>query len=338
MRKLAFVLLFLFSAFQSLHPQTNDFYDDAPIINLHVPKVEVAGEIANLGNVDFSMLPLHSVIYKETQLQGDSTVFVGAYRYEGYSIYDILNDRILKKKNESEFSPIIDLYVEVENAKGDKVVLSWGEIYYPAQRHQIIIATQVARIVPSKTKDLWPLPDEPKLVVGQDLISERNISSPVKITVKSYPVSFRVNREMDTLFSPEIKIFFREQFKGALSGFPVHIPIQHYPTVFYGRGRGIHGISTFTGVPLDEILDKQYPVSEENLKQGMLAIVAIDGYRCAFSYSEIFNRNDQQNLLLVDRKDDMDGGAFSVFPAADFFSDRAVKAISEIHFYLIGDF
>ncbi len=89
-----------------------------------------------------------------------SNAFIGAYRYDGYSLFDILNDRILKKKNKEEFSPIIDLYVEIENAKGEKVVLSWGEIYYPNFLHNSIIATDVMRIVPSKTKELWPLPSE----------------------------------------------------------------------------------------------------------------------------------------------------------------------------------
>jgi len=32
------------------------------------------------------------------------------------------------------------------------------------------------RIVPSKTKELWQLPETSKLVVANDLLTERNIS------------------------------------------------------------------------------------------------------------------------------------------------------------------
>ena len=142
--------------------------------------------------VDFTLLPVHSVIVKETLLDsvgGDR--FEGAYRYDGYSLFDILNNSVLQKANIKEFRPIIDLYIEVENAAGEKVVFSWGEIYYPTNLHKILIVNGVSRIVPSKTKELWPLPVMSKIVVAGDLVTERNIPLPVKITVKSYSHSFK---------------------------------------------------------------------------------------------------------------------------------------------------
>jgi len=164
----------------------NNFYDNTETYKLSGGEIEVAGEVENPGKVDLSKLLKNSVIVKETLLKEDgSDAFTGAYRYDGYSLFDILCDRIVRKKNAAEFKPIIDLYVEIENSEGDKVILSWGEIYYPNSLHKCIIATDVARIVPSKSKDLWPLPTERKLVVGNDLITERNISNPVKITVRS---------------------------------------------------------------------------------------------------------------------------------------------------------
>ena len=170
-------------SFQHVTAQTNDFYDDAETIKLKTSVVEILGEIANPGKVNLETLTLRSVIAKETLLQDGKDKFVGAYRYDGYSLYDILNSVILKKKNEAEFPPIIDLYIEVENDKGEKVVFSWGELYYPIHRHEILIATQVARIVPSKTKDLWPLPSDSRLIVASDLLTHRNISNPSRITI-----------------------------------------------------------------------------------------------------------------------------------------------------------
>jgi hypothetical protein len=69
----------------------------------------------------------------------------------------------------------------------------------------------------------------------------------------------------------------------------------------------------------------------DRLKKGIMCIEAEDGYRCALSYSELFNRNDQQEFLLVKTAPGEDGGLFRVFPAGDFFSDRAIKSVSEIH-------
>jgi hypothetical protein len=311
---------------------TNNFYDNTTTHSLPVKDLVIEGEIANPGKVDFSVLPVHSVIVKETLLDsagGDR--FVGAYRYDGYSLFDILDKRILKKVNSDEFNPIIDLYVEIENEMGEKVVFSWGEIYYPNILHNIIIASAVSRIVPSKTKELWPLPVESKIVAGSDLITERNISSPVRIIVRSFPGSFTVKRNLSSLYSPKIALYNYSEKVGVIDKAPDNAFTVTFNTIFYGRGRGIHSTSPFTGVPLKDIIRKFYPVNREALQSGIMCIAAADGYRCAVSYSELFNRNDQKEFLLVRTAKGEDGGLFRIFPASDFFSDRAIKSVSEIH-------
>ncbi|HSH50216.1 MAG TPA: hypothetical protein VK982_00680, partial [Bacteroidales bacterium] len=66
---------------------TNDFYDNAKTHELAIQPIKVEGEIENPGIVDFSKLPIRSVIVKETLLSEDGDLFVGAYRYDGYAIY-----------------------------------------------------------------------------------------------------------------------------------------------------------------------------------------------------------------------------------------------------------
>lgn len=309
---------------------TNNFYDNTATYSLELKELLIDGEIANPGKVDFSDLPVRSVIVKETLLDSaGSDRFVGAYRYDGYSLFDILNNRILKKANSSEFNPIIDLYVEIENDRGDKIVLSWGEIYYPNNLHKIILATGVSRIVPSKTKDLWPLPVESKIVVAGDLVTERNISDPVRITVKSIRKSFSVSKGMSPMYSPGFKVFGQEEQIAILA--PAGPENITFNTIFYGRGRGIHSTSPFSGLLLKDILTNYYPATRINIRSGIFCFAGIDGYRCAVSFSELFNRNDQQEFLLVRTESGEDGGLYRVFPAGDFFSDRAVKSLSEIH-------
>jgi len=311
---------------------TNNFYDNTETFQIPVKDLFIEGEISNPGKVDFSVLKKHSVIVKETLLDsagGDR--FTGAFRYDGYSLFDILENRIIRKTNAEEFNSVIDLYVEIENDKGEKIVLSWGEIYYPDNLHRIIIAGSVARIVPSKTKELWTLPENSKLVVAGDLITERNISNPVKITVKSYPRSFFTLKGMSPLYSPEIELFSGEKIIGNLSSIPEEKNSVTFNTIFYGRGRGIHSTTPFTGYFLKDILAEYYPLTRENLRSGILCISGKDGYRCAISYSELFNRNNQQEFLLIKTEKGEDGGLFRMFVPGDFFSDRAIKSVSEIH-------
>jgi hypothetical protein len=328
--------LFLLAAVV-LKAQTNDFYDDAETIRLKTSGLEILGEIADPGKMNVEGLPVRSVIVKETLLQDRKDKFIGAYRYDGYSLYDILSSAILKKKNEAEFPPIIDLYVEVENDKGEKVVFSWGELYYPIHRHEILIATQVTRIVPSKTKDLWSLPADSRLIVASDLLTHRNISNPSRITVKSYSGKFEITKGMSPMNSKSFAILDETKKLDEISALPTNLVKLTYPAVFYGRGRGIHGTTPFTGVLLKELLSQYVTVNEKNLKTGMFIIAGKDGYHATYSYSEVMNRNDQADFLVVPSEKGADGGDFQVYPAVDFFSDRAIKSVESIRFVNVGN-
>lgn len=312
---------------------TNNFYDNAETFNLSGTDVYIGGELANAGQVSYDGLPLRSIIVKETLLSESGDKFVGAYRYDGYSLLDILNNCKLEKKNKAEFPPIVDMYVQVENEKGDKVNISWGEIYYPNHLHEIIIATKVMRIVPSKTKDLWPLPTESKLVFGTDLITERNISSPAVITILSYPKSFVTVKGMSPVFSPDVKLYINNSLTTTISALPAETQPQTYHTIFYGRGRGIHSTQPFTGYMLKDIMAPYYPVNVATLKTALVLIAAKDGYRSVYTFSELMNRNDQAETLLIYAPEESDGGAFRLFPAGDFFSDRAIKAVESISIF-----
>jgi len=311
--------------------KNNNFYDNEESYSLPIVPLVIEGEIENPGKVDFSKLIKRTVIVKEALLKSDTgNQFTGAYRYDGYSLFDILSDRILKKKNAADFRPIIDVYVEIENARGEKVVMTWGEIYYPNVLHNSIIASEVMRIVPSKTKDMWPLPAESKLVIVQDLITERNISSPVKITVKSYARNYPVNRELNPLFSPVVDLYTGEKKTGYFTDLSKTMKTETLHTIFYGKGRGIHSTQPFTGYFLKEYLASQIKITREALRTGLVVCAGKDGYRSLYSISEIVNRSDQSDILIVPCQNEKDGGKFRIFPSCDFFSDRAVKALSEI--------
>lgn len=309
----------------------NDFYDDGPTYILAQNSIVVDGEIVNPGEIDFSHLPLRSVIVKETKLKEKEPDFVGAYLYQGYSLYDILNNRKIQKNNQNEFKQIIDLYVEIKSDSGESVFLTWGEIYYPFNRHQIIIATKVTPIIPKQGNQQWPIPQRIKLVVAPDLISERNISSPVRITVKSLDVDLDIDPNAP-LYSPKISVYNERVKRLQIDEYPNYLEKYIYPTVFYGRGMGIHGVTPFYGAPLRYILKPYFPITKANLRRGIFVIAAVDGYRGAFSFSELFNHNDQSEILLIDRGEDPKGGKFSLFVSADYFSDRAIKAICDIYY------
>jgi hypothetical protein len=311
--------------------ENNDFYDNTPAKALAgASRIEVVGEVANPGFVELGSLPRHSLIVREARLEKGAIAFVGSYRYDGCSLFDILKAKVVAKKNRAEFRSVIDLLVAVENAKGERVVLSWGEIYYPSDLHRILIADRVAPIIPSETKENWPLPAAAKLVCGNDLASERNIEAPTRITVFSAPLSLPGKKGQKPLYAPNFQVFRPGAEAAAFTG-AGGAEQRVYPSVFYGRGKGFHGVQYFSGALLKEALKEAVVLDGETLRRGYLVASSVDGYRIALSCSEVFNRNDQAEFLLLDRGEGREGGRYALFPAPDFFSDRAIKAVSAVH-------
>ncbi len=335
MKRTALFALLLLSVLALRAQENNDFYDNTPVQNLAgTLSIEVLGEVANPGPVDLGSLPRHSLIVREARTGKEGLAFVGSYRYDGTSLFDILKEKIVAKKNEAEMRSVIDLLVAVENAQGDKVVLSWGEIYYPVALHRILIADRVAPIIPSETKENWPLPGAMRLVCGNDLVSDRVLEAPTRITVFSAPVHPAGRKGQKPLYAAAIQLVGTDGRVSPFTGIAARAERRVFPAVFYGRGKGFHGIQRFSGSLLSEALQGFVPLTPETLRRGYLVAAAVDGYRIAISCSELFNRNDQAEFLLVDRGRNADGGRYAIFPAADFFSDRAVKAVS--HVYLLS--
>ncbi|MCF7790523.1 MAG: hypothetical protein K9L78_05250 [Victivallales bacterium] len=311
--------------------KTNDFYDDAEKQNLKTNSIKVTGEVETPYTVDFSRLPERSVIVRETVLKDGKAKFIGAYKYTGYSLYDIMNSAGIKKAKGNTYNPFIELYLVIENAVGEKTVVTWAEIYYANNRYKNIIATEVTPVLPSFSDAEWPIPEKMKLVIGKDLLSERNIDSPNKITLKSLNIQDVDTSKKPSSFCPAFKIRKDGKQIGNITQFPSYYSQYNYPTVFFGHGRGFHGIHGFSGVPLQYVLKPFFPVNKENIKTGLFSIVAADGYYAAFSYSEIVNRNDQSYILLID-EGKTKIGKFRLFPSCDFFADRSIKCLSEIRF------
>jgi len=118
---------------------TNNFFDNVEINDLPVSEIRIDGEVENPGLIKVNELPMRSVIVKETRIDNDKNSFVGAYKYEGYSLKDILNRSKIKKRNLDEFNPVIDLFVIVSNSYGEKAVFSWGELFNRNDQAEVLL-------------------------------------------------------------------------------------------------------------------------------------------------------------------------------------------------------
>jgi len=224
---------------------------------------------------------------------------------------------------------LLDMYVVVQNDKGERAVFSWGEIFYSRLNFSILLSRSVQAINPARmTVTKWPLPDSPRLVCANDLVNARFLSNPTKITVRSFKGTFAAQKP-PSIYSPEMTIVAGSK-PVVIRELGAALEKRAYDNVGYGHGMGFKGIEKVQGVPLKSVLQAHAKLDFDDLRQGIAVVSAQDGYRGVFSTSEIANRNDNLDFLLIDRKNSKEDGRYVLFATPDFFVDRNVKAIEKI--------
>jgi len=329
MKRLAFFLFLLAAplAGQDRKQPTNSLFDDYEMKTYPPASVMVQGEVENPGPVDLTSLPLRSAAIKELGLENGKQVFKGSFFVSGYALCDVLNGKRPKKVAENTFVPLVDMYVIVENDRGEKAVFSWGEIYHRDSFDLLITRTEQP-VYPARAKTTWPLPDRSRLVCGSDLLNTRFISSPTRITVKSYAGGAPAAKPKD-LYAPQIHLATPA---GSANIGDIDGPVErrNCTTVLFGHGMGFREVLNLKGYVLRDLIASRARWVPESSKSTFFVVSAKDGYRSVFSGSEVMNRNDQEDLLLNDLGDASSGGRYTLVAPGDFFADRDVKSVEKI--------
>lgn len=292
----------------------------------------IEGEVKNPGEVKLKKYYKREVFYKQaTPSDSGSYNFVGAYRYRGYSLFDILNPFIVEKKNVEVFRPSTDLYIIIENDKGDKVTFSWAEIFLTHTPHQVLIATEMAPIKPYKKEVDYPTGKVWKIVAANDLFAFRELENPTKIIIKSFDKKeYAINREIKNPFTPSVNVFIADKLVSTIDSTYNQKATVEYKSIFYGMGMGYHSSPTFKGVEL-------MPIAADNelnyMQKGLVCFAGLDGYRVVFSYSELFNRVDQVKPILAKPDKYSESGYFRVYHPNSFYADMSAKALAEIYLF-----
>jgi len=306
-------------------PSVNSFFEKGPGKEYALKTIFVGGEVENPGPVELSSLPVRELAVKELGFAEGKPEFKGAFFFSGYSLYDILKAKPVKKAG-GDFRPEVDLFVTVENYKGEKAVFSWGEIYYARNNFNALIYTKARSITTGRGKD-WPLPGEPRLVCSDDMYNARFISNPAKIMVKSAPGEYPGEKHADA-YAAKFKVVAGEKSE-TVSDPEKLAGKREYLSTGYGHGSGFKGLKAAGGFLFKDILSKISGIAPQDSGSSLVIVSAGDAYRAAFSLSEIINRGDNADFLLTERGRD-DGGRFSLYAAPDFFVDRNVGSVAKV--------
>lgn len=314
----------------------NSLYHQTAEVSLKPGELSVEGEIKNAGKINLKKYYKREVVLKESRFDIDSGImFTGAYRYKGYSLFDLLHEYNLDKKNTALFRPQIDAYIKVENSNGESVVFSWSEIFHTTSPHQIIIATEMAPIIPYRVEVNYPVGEKWRVVSAGDLFAFRMLEDPVKITVYSFDrKEYQINRDIRPLYSDAVTVFLEEVKLHTIQPQKDGSPRLTYYSSFFGMGMGYHHANNFTGPLLTCLLEGVLDPFDARLNRNALVCFAsADGYRAIYSYSELFNRVDQTAPILAITANQDDGGYYRNFLPDDFYADRSVKALKEMYIF-----
>jgi hypothetical protein len=315
----------------------NSLFHQTAEISLERGTLTIEGEVKNPGEINLDDFYKREVMIKESLYDPEKGIdFIGAYRYRGYSLFDLLHPNNHDKKNADQFRPAIDLYLIIENAAGKNVAFSWSEIFHTNIPHQIIIATEMAPIVPYRKEVDYPVSKSWKVVCGNDLFANRMLENPVKITVRSFDIKeYAIEKGMNPMYSQKVNAIFENGHSFTIGRNYDSTGFRTYYSSFYGMGMGYHEAKHFRGpVLFDLIRDSVNLFDPKWIANGLVCFAGLDGYRAIFSFSELFNRTDQTYPILSIPDNPEDGGFYRIFSPGEFYADRSVKSLSEIYFFM----
>jgi hypothetical protein len=314
----------------------NSLFHQTELVSLEVGALTVEGEVKEPGTVNLDDFYQREVMVKEAFYDHTKGIdFVGAYRYRGYSLFDLLHPYNHQKKNAEEFKPAIDLYVVIENELGESVTYSWSEIFHTNIPHQVLIATAMAPIVPYRKEVDYPAGNTWRVVCANDLFAYRMLDNPVRIIVRSFDEkTFPIQRNLEPMYSPGISVIFEDGKSFRIDQNRDSSVYRKYFSSFYGMGMGYHETKFFSGPALNELLEDKISLFDADwISNGLICFAGLDGYRAIFSFSELFNRTDQVSPILAIPENPEEGGFYRIFHPAEFYADRSVKSVEEMYFF-----
>jgi len=319
------------------------------------PAVSITGSVRQPLNLTLEDLQkLETVTVRLNEVTMDKQ-YNGAFYYRGVPLRTLLELAYVQKE-ETDFSKPIDLAILARNKDGKQAVLSWGEVFY-SNPAGVIIAFSATPIMPHRSCESCHTPDVyqrwlnplkrqvgfPKLVVANDFYTDRSLEDVTNIEVVDLHLKIPTQKTPE-LYSPGFSVTGDVKQTLNVSDLSSHPHIEA-PAKIIGDGRGFHGLESYGGVLLSELLKKAGITKDLNQ---VIIISAPDGYRTLLSSGEVFLSSKGKTIMIADQvanhpvKHD---GKFKLILPDDLSADRDVKALSNIevvslkpksNFYIIG--
>lgn len=290
----------------------------------------------------------------------------GTYEITGPTLFSLVSKAAVIKKVEDGFSRPIDLLVVVKSRGGQEALFSIGELEMGMQGGRVLLADRLRLLVPHHHDEIPPLaePDGwldvgtrvalkvpegcaschaekkvpdlsvPKgicLVAAGDGWPARFVEDVVEVSVRQVGVKVPDQMKKDAKPGATVTLVRPDGTSVPLHAAALETLSRLSLTdASFGMGRGFHGIHSWSGPSLAQVVAPHVPAGTD-LDRLWVLVTAADGYRTVMSGREVFG--DPANLVLAATEDDKpldDHGPFRLVVRNDFFVDRSVHSVQEI--------
>jgi len=304
------------------------------------PAISITGAIRQPLNLTLEDLQRFEAVTVRLNEVTMDRQYHGAFYLRGIPLKTLLELAAVQKE-EAGFSKQVDLAILVRNKDGKEVVLSWGEVFY-SNPSEVVLAFSANPIIPhtdcnrchgpqvyKKWQDVLSRPvGQPKLAIANDFYTDRCLENVTNIEVVDLHLKME-NKKMEDLFSPSFTVTGAVKKKLTISRLDSYQRVEALAKMV-GDGAGYHGLESYGGVLLSELLNKAGITPDVN--QGII-VSAPDGYRTFLSCGEVFLSSRGKSIMIADamsNKPLTKGGKFKLIVPDDLAADRTIKAVSNI--------
>ncbi len=301
--------------------------------------------------------------------------YSGSFEMEGVNLCDIISQDNIQKKINDGFDRDLDMYIVVRGRSGKRALFSYGEIFLNNGFDSVILTISARNIFPHKHEDLKPFgfdtqkwndaresrnldfkscaachngkdqqsiffPTGLCVYAAGDITPDRFIEEAYEIEIcqiADRKISGAANKDEMWSDSIVIDIFGEKSAEISLNAL-LTFNRAGFTENTVGLGKGFHGKSSYEGVDMADVISAWCGAIDRS--GGYFVVSAADGYRSLFSAGEIFSRVNGANLFLIDRENNNElskgSGRFRTFIKSDFFIDRSIRSIKEIHYNKIN--
>lgn len=261
--------------------------------------------------------------------------FLGAYAYTGIPVFNILEGIAPDKKPDAAFNQPLDILIKFISASGKSVGFTFNEIIMADDSLPVTLAYYREPLNPTSddVKDTYDknIMSEPlaglRLIAPAEPDAGRYLDDVVKITYTTLPAPddlLPIRKKGTNCASSSITCIDGEKTYQATFENVLRITKDDWALI--GHGHGYEKNVSAEGFELRSFLEANF----KDMSPGdYFLFVACDGYRCLFSWREIFTVEKGKDIMIADIVNgELPETGFRLAPTADFFNDRSMWGLA----------